>query len=113
MEWLTFSGFGQSGALETDDGWTRYTLAPGPYAHNLFMEGEAPEGDAAFQKLVLEASDEHRTVSLGTKETEVCFHVTIEGCRFSTLLDALALRLHQVMVVRTEVFSTAVQEAQP
>ncbi len=107
IEWLNYSSYASSEAVETEDGWTTYTLRPGPYAHNLFVEGAAPSDDAAFETLVVAAGDSATSLSLGEEQAQVCFYVRFDGCRFAALLDEFEERLHQVMVVKTETFSLA------
>lgn len=105
LNWLGFSGFATLETSAQDEGWTTHTLVPGPYAHNLFIEGEAPEGDGAFSKIEIAAGDTPTSVDLGGEHIDVCFYVRIIRAAYPTLLDELAERLHQIMVVRTETFS--------
>ena len=104
-EWLSFGSFATVVAHDSDEGWTSYRLSPGPYAHNLFVEGEAPSDTPAFTALVLAAGDTPRELALGEGADSVYFYLRIEGCAFDSVLDALSERLHQIMVVRTETFS--------
>jgi len=107
VEWLNYSSHAHTESVETDDGWTTYVLRPGPYAHNLFVEGEAPSEEPAFAALTLAEGRAVRSVSLDGEEAEVCFFVRIESCGFQRPLDALGERLHQIMMVDTETFSVA------
>lgn len=105
LNWLGFSGFATLETSTEDDGWTTHVLVPGPYAHNLFLEGEAPGGDRAFATLELAAGDTARAIQCGDVSAEVFFYASISKAVYPALLDELAERLHQIMVVRTETFS--------
>ena len=106
LNWLGFSGFATLETSTEDDGWTTHVLVPGPYAHNLFLEGEAPGGDRVFTRMEVAAGDTPRAVQCGDTSDEVFFYVSISKAVYPALLDELAERLHQIMVVRTETFST-------
>jgi hypothetical protein len=105
IEWLSFASFATVDRVETEEGWTSYALRPGPYAHNLFAEGEAPSDAPAFERMTLAAGDTERLVALSEEEVAVYFYVEFVGCCFERPLDELADRLHQIMAVRTERFS--------
>ena len=105
LNWLGFSGFATLETSTQDEGWTTHRLVPGPYAHNLFIEGEAPADDLAFTRIEIAAGDTPQPVSVGGEHSEVYFYVCIMDAVHPSLLNELAERLHQIMVVRTETFS--------
>ncbi|MGB0589311.1 MAG: hypothetical protein ACPGU1_06495 [Myxococcota bacterium] len=106
LNWLGFSGFATLETSAEDDGWTTHVLVPGPYAHNLFLEGEAPVGDRAFSRMEVAAGDTPKAVQCGDTSDEVFFYISISKAAYPALLDELTERLHQIMVVRTETIST-------
>lgn len=112
IEWLNYASHANTASVESEDGWMTYVLRPGPYAHNLFVQGEAPSDEPAFTALTLAAGDTARTVSLDDEEAGVYFFVRFDGCRFERPLDELGERLHQIMVVRTDTYSALDADAE-
>ena len=106
LNWLSFSGFATPDTSAQEDDWTTHRLVPGPYAHNLFVEGEAATTNApVFRHMELAAGDSTRTLTVGDTPHEVCFYLRILGAQYPCLLEELPQRLHQIMVVRTETLS--------
>ena len=52
LNWLSFSGFATPDTSAQEDDWTTHRLVPGPYAHNLFVEGEAATTNAPRQTIL-------------------------------------------------------------
>jgi len=110
LNWLSFSGFATLDTSAHEDDWTIHRLVPGPYAHNLFIEGEAPATNSpAFRCIELGAGEMTKAITAGDTTHEVCFYLRILGAQYPCLLEELPQRLHQIMVVRTETLSAQVR----
>ena len=109
VNWLTFSGYGVIDEVRQEEDWTRYELRPGPYAHNLFVEGESPSPEASFKRLVLAAGELPRALDIHGAVEDVCVYLSITGCHYESLRDELAERLRQIMVLTTDTVSLGEQ----
>ena len=102
ITWLSFSGFATLERSQSCDELSVYTLRPGPYAHNLFVEGEAPTEDPAFTEMVITVGGPQRELVWEDKVHAVYFSIDLRGALFPGLLETLEERLSGIRAIRRE-----------
>ena len=103
LTWLEFSGFATQAERTEDESWTRVMLRPGPYAHNLFIEGEARTPGPAFTEMEIAFGDTPKAISWGEEAVAVYVYIRFFDVPFGRLLELLEERLVSIMALRTKV----------
>ena len=105
ITWLSYSGFATLEGSEVQDALCVHSLSPGPYAHNLFVEGEAPSSAPAFERMTITVGQHARALHRQEPGLHVGFSLEFEGTPFPTLLETLSERLYAIMALRSELLS--------
>ena len=104
LTWLQFSGYADLHASEESEGWVTHHLSPGPYAHNLFIEGEAAHLSPAFSTMLLSTGETLKELLWGAEALSSMVSIELRSSPYPTLLERLPDQLISIMALKCERF---------
>jgi len=86
------------------EGWTMFYAQPGPNAHSLFAEGEAPEVDAVFKEVAIGYGAKAQVLDYDAK-VEVYVFVEFRGVVYGTVHGSFTEKLHGILYIKPAVIT--------
>jgi hypothetical protein len=93
-------------------GWTEVYFGSGGACHDLFVEGERPDGYSPFKEMTFRFGSEKATLPFGPVK-EAPFFILIQGASIDELGGAVRTKIQEILLIKPDIHSRPFEAIRP